>query len=128
MKVCRNSKFRMLIQETLKGLAKGLNLSSFVLKGLLFSGDNWQYFLLTLCARGIASASIKALSVTYILRIKALKLKKVQLNLLYHVFPSLMLFIGLKVYQHMLNDRGSIIDDLGLGIIQVTDDFESIDT
>jgi hypothetical protein len=109
----RRNKCRVLVQETMKGLAKGLNLSSFVLKGLLFSADNWQYFLLTLVTRGVASAVIKCLCVTYILRVKKFKPKKIQLNLIYHVIPSMALFFALKAYKFYLQGE-SPIDDFEL--------------
>ena len=51
-------------------------MASFVLKGLLLSAGNWQYFLATLLTRGIASATIKAFVLSYVFRVKSLKLKK----------------------------------------------------
>ena len=77
MKVIRRNKCRMLLQETLKGLGKGLNLSSFVLKGIVLSGNNSFYFIMTLVTRGLASAAIKAFCMAYVLRVKKLKIKKI---------------------------------------------------
>ena len=82
----------------MKGLAKGLNLSSFVLKGLLFSSDNYLYFLITLITRGTFSALIKAFAMAYVVRIKNLKLKKAKLNLIYHVLPASLLFFLLRIF------------------------------
>lgn len=118
LKTVRKNKCRQLLQETLKGLAKGLNLSSFVLKGLLFSGDNWQYFLLTLATRGVASAIIKSLCMTYIMRVKSLKIKKIQLNLLYHVLPSAILFFSLKAYKYFIEyGNEPVLDSYNLQLI-----------
>ena len=102
LKVMRRNKCRTLVQDTLKGLSKGLNMSSFVLKGLFFSGDNWLYFFFTLFVRGTMSASLKAFVLAYVLRVKNLKLKKVQLNLLFHIMPSGLLYISLWLYKHYL--------------------------
>jgi hypothetical protein len=94
----RRNKWRIFVQETLKGLAKGLNLSSFVLKGLTFSGDNYLYFMITLITRGTFSALIKAIAMAYVVRIKNLKLKKTKLNLIYHVLPASVLFFMLRAF------------------------------
>lgn len=98
MKVLRRNKCRMLFQETLKGLAKGLNMSSFVLKGIFLAQDNALYFLLTLIIRGVLSSIIKSLTLAYVLKVKKLKVKKTQLNLLYHVLPSALLYFTLRLY------------------------------
>ena len=92
----------MLVQDTLKGLSKGLNMSSFVLKGLLFSGDNSLYFFFTLLIKGILSACLKAFVLAYVLRVKRLKLKKMQNNFLYHILPSLILYWTLRLYKAYL--------------------------
>lgn len=128
LKVMRRNKCRTLIQDTLKGLSKGLNMSSFVLKGLLFSGDNWLYFFFTLSIRGIMSACLKSLVLTYVLRVKSLKLKKVQLNFLYHILPSALLYLSLRLYKHYLEQAGeSTLDDADLALMEATDDFDSVD-
>lgn len=97
IKRLRRNKCRLMIQETLKGLAKGLNLCSFVIKGLFFLNDD-LYFMITLLTRGIASATIKCLCATYVLRLKKLKPKKVYQNLLYHFLPAALLFISLRYF------------------------------
>ena len=130
LKVMRRNKCRTLVQDTLKGLSKGLNMSSFVLKGIIFSGNNWQYFILTLFTRGVASALIKAFCMSYILRVKNLKLKKAQLNILYHVLPSTVLFFSLRFYKQYLegDQQFPILEETDLDLMSITDDFDSVDS
>jgi len=124
----RRNKCRTLVQDTLKGLSKGLNMSSFVLKGLLFSGDNWLYFFFTLFIRGILSACLKAVILTYVLRVKNLKLKKVHINFLYHILPSIVLYWALRLYKAHLEDQSApILDEADLALMAATDDFDSVD-
>ena len=87
----------------MKGLAKGLNLCSFVIKGLVLIAptsdmNDVTYFLMTLLSRGVLSSLLKCLCSVYILRVKKMKYKKVQVNLIYHVIPTALLFIALKLY------------------------------
>ena len=112
LKKMRRNKGRIMIQETCKGLAKGLNLSSFVLKGLVLSGDNWLYFVLSLMTRGMMSALIKAFSLAYVFRIKNLKLKKCHMNLIYHVLPSLTLFFVLSGVKAWIERDDPVSNDM----------------
>jgi hypothetical protein len=108
----RRNKWRFLAQDTLKGLSKGLNMSSFVIKSILFLDPEnyYTYFFITLVARGILSALIKAIWLAYVVRVKTLKLKKVRLNLLYSVAPSAVLFIVLTYtnYYYQSNSEATI--------------------
>ena len=85
-----------MIQQTFKGLHKGIKMSSFVIKGLVYCGTNPINFILPLFVRCVLSQIIRSFCISYILRVKKFKLKKTHMTLLFNVVPSVALFYALK--------------------------------
>jgi len=107
-----------MVQQTLKGLYKGIKMTSFVIKGLLYCGTNPVNFIIPLFARCVLSQVIRSFCITYILRVKKFKLKRTYMSVLFNVLPSVVLFYSLKL-QHSYMHTSPAFD---LNFLMLTDE------
>ena len=112
------NKCRIMVQQTLKGLYKGIKMTSFVIKGLLYCGTNPVNFIIPLFARCVLSQVIRSFCITYILRVKKFKLKRTYMSVLFNVLPSVVLFYSLKL-QHSYMHTSPAFD---LNFLMLTDE------
>ena len=112
------NKCRIMVQQTLKGLYKGIKMTSFVIKGLLYCGTNPVNFIIPLFVRCVLSQVIRSFCITYILRVKKFKLKRTYMSVLFNVLPSVVLFYSLK-FQHSYMHTSSAFD---LNFLMLTDE------
>jgi hypothetical protein len=84
-----------MLQQTLKGLYKGIKMTSFVIKGLIYCGTSPVNFILPLFVRCVLSQVVRSFCISYILRVKKFKLKRTYMSLLFNVMPSVVLFYAL---------------------------------
>ena len=89
------NKVRILLQLTLKGLYKGVKMTGFVLKGLIFCRQNPLMFVVPLFAKSIMSKLTQSACLAYVFKIKKMKYKKSQMSLLFGFFPAFVLFFFL---------------------------------
>ena len=101
-KIMRN-KFRIMIQQTLKGLYKGVKMTSFVIKGILYCGTSPINFIIPLFVRCVLSQVIRSFCITFLLGAKKFKLKRTYMSLLFNVFPSVVLFYALILQHRLMN-------------------------
>jgi hypothetical protein len=112
------NKCRIMVQQTLKGLYKGIKMTSFVIKGLLYCGTNPVNFIIPLFVRCVLSQVIRSFCITYILRVKKFKLKRTYMSVLFNVVPSVVLFYSLKL-QHSYMHTSPAFD---LNFLMLTDE------
>jgi hypothetical protein len=87
----RNSKLRIVIQETFKGYGKAINLLTSVRKAFSLQTDP-GYFLVVLVVRGSASAFCKQALLSVILK-KKLRTKKPKANFYNNTVPTIVFYL-----------------------------------
>lgn len=87
----RQSPYRKVVQETMKGYGKGLKLFKLLDRGIEFN-VNPLYFLFVLLIRGTASAIYKTTVLSYLLD-KPLRFNKAKQNILFNSLPSMILYL-----------------------------------
>jgi len=110
MRRIRQSQFRIVLQETLKGYGKSINLIGSVRKALKLE-TNVGYFVMVLIIRGSASALFKARTLSLILK-KPMTTKKARRNFYQNTLPSIILYLTRFVLKTHISKESRIYEEI----------------
>jgi len=92
---------RIVIQDTFKGYGKSLNLLSSIRKALRYDSDP-LYFMAVLVIRCSITSIFKTFIIKTLIKRKAFKLKRTEINLVFNAVPSIIVYLAVLLVRHAL--------------------------